>query len=416
MMGRRLKIIWCLVVLLALSSCLLKAQDENLRGWITLWHSWTPAEVLILEETLDQFQEIHPDVHISAVAFPQDQVITEFIAAGEDGLGPTLLLGIDSSIGDLVDAGMIRPVSPSLATLDLFNTRNVAITRYKGQQYGVPLALAPHALYYNKSLVSAPPETLDELLDEADAGRSIAFVPRFSKAFWGIQTFGDGLFDENGRFTLAESGFAEWLGWLDEAQSSPGVILNVDDEALMGLFASGQVAYYIAGPENEAATVSMIDQENPFKVGVSPLPGNPESSAGPLLTSEVIMFYKFSSPEERIIADELAAFLVNQQQSLRFLRELERVPANPDIWVDRRIYPNVYGFSQQARTAVVIPNEVPADPFLEAGNRAYVNVLSGALTPEEAVCSFGREVSEFMGYTIADVSVPEGCQLFDDGK
>jgi maltose-binding protein MalE len=401
-----------LVFLLSLYGCQLVPPDEGLNGRITLWHSWTAEEALILEETLDQFQEIHPDVQIITTAFPYNQILAEFIVAGEEGLGPTLLLGTDSWISDLADAGLIRALSPELAALDLFNRRNLALTQYHDQQYGIPLALAPRALYYNKSLVSAPPTTLDELLQEAAAGHSVAFVPRFTQAYWGIQAFGTGLFDDQGHFTLAESGFSEWLSWLNEAQNAPGVILNVDDPSLLSLFASGQVAYYVAGPEVQAQITSLMDDENPFEMGVAPLPGLPEAPAGPLLSAEVIMFYTYGSDEELAIARELAVFLVNQQQSIRFLRELDRVPANPDVRVDPRVYANVFGFAQQSRTAVVIPNAISADLVVEAGNRAYANVLSDALTPAEAVCNFGREVAELQRYTETTMSVPEECDIF----
>ena len=90
------------------------------------------------------------------------------------------------------------------------------------------------------------------------------------------------------------------------------------------------------------------------------------------------------------------------------------MPANPDVRVDQRIYPNVFGFAQQSRTAVVIPNEIAVDPFVEAGNRAYVNVLAGALTPEEAVCNFGRDIARLQGYNETTMSVPEGCSLADE--
>jgi maltose-binding protein MalE len=123
------------------------------------------------------------------------------------------------------------------------------------------------------------------------------------------------------------------------------------------------------------------------------------------------MFYEFAAPEERIIADELAAFLVNQQQSIRFLRELDRVPANPNVRVDPRVYPNVFGFAQQSKTAVVIPNEIVADDLMEAGNQAYANVLLGVLTPAEAVCNFGQEVAVSQGYLEATMSIPEGCAI-----
>jgi len=417
--GRHLKIICLSVFLLIMSSCQLTPSTEELNGRVTLWHSWPPIEALILEQALAQFQEIHPNVQIITTAFPEEQIFSEFLISGKDGLGPTLLLGRDSWVGDLAEAELIQPLSEELASLDLFNTRNLALTRYQGQQFGIPLMLAPRALYYNQTLVSAPPTTLDELLDEAAAGHSVAFVPRFTQAYWGIQAFGEGFFDDKARFTLAESGFSEWLTWLNDAQSASGVILNIDDESLLSLFASGQVAYYVAGPEVQSKILSLMaemEDENTFEFGIAPLPGQPEHPAGPLLPAEIIMFYKFASHNEAIIAEELATFLVNQQQSIRFLRELDWVPANPAVRVDSRIYPNVFGFAQQTKTAVVIPNEIIADPFIEAGNHAYISVLSGVTTPSEAVCNFGKEVAKTQGYAQDTMSVPEGCILVSDDE
>lgn len=416
MLVKQWKSIGYFVFLLVLSSCQLTSSNDQLSGRVTIWHTWTPEETLVLDQALAEFEEIHPNVHIVSVAFSYDQILAEFMEAGKEGLGPTLIFGTNSWIGDLVDAGLIRPLPPDLAKLDLFNARNLAMTEYRGRQYGLPLALAPRALYYNKSLVSEPPETLDDLLQEAEAGRSVAFVPRFTEAYWGIQAFGEGLFDDRARFTLAESGFSEWLAWLNEAQSAPGVILNVDDQSLLDLFASGQVAYYVARPDAQALIAAEMDEERGFEIGIAPLPGRTDAPGGPLLPAEVIMLYTFNSPEEMTITNELAAYLVNQQQSIRFLRELDHVPANPSVRVDKRIYPTVHGFAQQSHTAVVIPNEIVADLFVEAGNRAYVNVLSGVLEPAEAACNFGREVADFQDYTQANISLPKGCELVDSDE
>ena len=311
-------------------------------------------------------------MRIIPVALPEDRILEEFIEAGNDGLGPGVLIGKDSWIGELVNTGLIRPLVPRGVTNALFNSRNRALTQYEDQVFGVPLSLAPRALYYNKGMVTEPPGTLDKLLQEAAAENRVAFVPRFEEAYWGIQTFGEGLFDSQDQFTLAESGFTEWLSWLDEAQRAPGVILNVDNASLLELFTSGEVAYYVAGPETQALIASMMTEENAFEFGVVPLPAGPHGAAGPLLPAETILLYAFSSPEQTRIANALAGFLVNQQQSIRFMRELDRVPANPAVNVDQRIYPIVNGFAQQARTAVVLPNEIPTDPLVAAGDRAYV--------------------------------------------
>jgi maltose-binding protein MalE len=218
------------------------------------------------------------------------------------------------------------------------------------------------------------------------------------------------LFDDQGKFTLAESGFEEWLSWLDEAQHAPGVILNVDNESLLDLFKSGQVAYYVGGPEIQKLLPADSEGKILFDYGVAPLPDGPQGAAGSILPAETIFLYSFTSPEQTRIANKLAAFLVNQQQGIRFMRELDRVPANPSVAVDQRIYPIVHGFAQQVESAVVIPNEIQSQPLVKAGNRAYVSVLSGALSPEEAVCQFGLEVAAFQGFTTADMSLPQNCK------
>ncbi len=411
MIGWRLRFFALLFLLSLLASCQPTSPADELSGRITLWHSWSEEDVAVLEEALAEFQDIYPNVRIASIAFPEDQILQEFNKSGIDGLGPALLIGQDSWIGELANTGILRPLMPNEDGFSLFNSQNRALTQNEDQIFGVPLSLAPSALYYNKRLVSEPPHTLDELLLEAAAGNQVAFVPRFEPAYWGIQAFGEGLFDTKDHFTLAESGFTEWLSWLNKAQHAPGVILNVDDDSLVELFKSGQVAYYIAGPEKQALMMSDVDAEIPFEYGVVPLPNGPNGAAGPLLPAETILLYAFTSAEQTRIANALAAFLVNQQQSIRFMRELGQVPANPSIRVDQRIYPIVHGFSEQAKTAVVIPNEIASDPLVRAGDRAYVSVLSGARSPEEAVCQFGLEVASFQNYTAANMSLPQGCEL-----
>jgi len=401
-----------LLWLLLLGGCQANLRDDDdLRGRITLWHSWPSTDAIVLEETLAQFQEIHPDVRIITVAMPQDQILEEFINTGTNGLGPDLVIGADDWIKDLANSGLIRTVSSDDISPALLSSRDLALTQYQGQHYGIPLSLAPRSLYYNKRLVAQPPGTLDELLQEAAAGNRIAFVPRFEEAYWGIQAFGQGLFDAEGQFKVADSGFEEWLNWLDVAQNASGVILNVDDDSLLELFISQQIAYYVAGPQKQTRLSTMIPEGNPFEFGVVPLPGGPNGPAGPVLSAETIFLYAFTSPEQSRTADALAAFLVNQQQSIRFMRELNRVPANPAVRVDGRIYPIVNGFAQQARTAVIIPNEIPSEVLISAGNLVYVSVLSGALTPVEAVCQFGQNVSAALGYSASDTSLPNGCEV-----
>lgn len=405
-----------LMLMLLLVSCQSNSGNNDLKGRLIVWHSWSPAEVVELEAAFDRFEEIHPDVQIVSVSLPEDLFLEELIKAGQAGLGPSLFIGKDEWISELAESGLIRPLTSGDFSPVFFNKRNRDLTEYKGQTFGVPLSLAPRALFYNKNLVAKPPDTLEALLQEAADGNQVAFVPRFEEAYWGIQTFGEGLFNEPGQLILEESGFEEWLRWLNEAQGAPGVILNVDDQSLLELFTSEQIAYYVAAPGNQELISALIDEENPFEFGVAPLPSGPDGSSGPLLLAETVMFYSFASAEEKEAANELATFLVNQQQSIRFMRELNRVPANPTVRVDPRIYPIVYGFAQQANTAVVIPIELSNDLLITAGNRAYASALSGLFTPAEAVCLFAQEVAAGIEGDAFEIVLPTGCGGSDEQR
>ena len=404
------KIVWIVLLLLSLSACQIAGSDDDLSGRVTLWHKWSPEEAVVLDEALAEFQVIHPDARVATVALPEDEILDEFIDAGNDGLGPGMLLADDAWIGDLVEKGLIRPLSPDESLDSFYDSRNRTLVQYDGQLYGIPLSLAPEALYYNTALVDTLPENLDGLLQEAADGKPVGFVPRFEEAYWGIQAFGEGLFDSDGHFQPAESGFLDWLAWLHQAQSEPGVVLSVDDQSLRELFASGRLAYYIAGPQERELIQALVDEENPLDFAVAPLPEGPAGKAGPLLNAETILLYAYDSPQQARIAEALALFLVNQQQSIRFMRELKRVPANPAVRVDQHIYPRVSGFAQQARSAVAIPNEIPANTLKEAGDLAYASVLSDLSTPAEALCQFSLDVAASLGPQAGDVQLPDGCE------
>lgn len=401
--------IWLVLLLLGLSSC--RSASENtgaLSGHVILWHSWTPEESLVLEQALAEFREANPQVTIVTLALPFDELLNRFRRSANEGTGPDLLLAPAAWIGNLADAGLIRSLEAGeVGELNL-DTRNTRLVAYQSRVYGVPLSVSPRALYFNQTLVDRPATTLNELLEHAALGQGVAFVPRFEAAYWGIQAFGRGLFDPDGTLNLADSGFVDWLAWLKEAQNKPGVILNVDDEALRQLFAEGRIAYYVAGPEQQAFLKQTMGED---MLGVTRLPGGPARSAGPLLPAETALFYTFSSDGQARIALALARFLFNQQQSIRFMRELDRVPANRQVNVDPRIYPTVSGFARQATTAVILPNELDRDRFFAAGDRAYASALTGLQTPEEAVCRFGQEAAAFLNYSEDQIILPDGCSL-----
>lgn len=407
MISRPKLLISYIFIFLLLVSCQNVEQSggrSDVNGRIILWHSWPDEEVVVLKKMLEEFNEIHPGIKVVDIAIPENELLPGFVQNATMGAGPDLLIGYDSWIQELADSGLIRPYSLNrIITNDLAEEAVI----YQEQAYALPFTLRPYALYYNKKLVDQVPKTLEELLKEAAAGNQVAFVPRFKEAYWGINAFGPDLFDENGRLDIVNSGLIPWLTWLAEVQNKPGVILNVDATSERDLFIKGEVAYYIAGPQEQK--ILEIEMQDPF--GVATLPAGPLGPAGPLLPVESIFFYTYSSKNQADMALTLGQFLTNQQQSIRLMRELDKAPANSQISVDSRLYPTVSGFIQQARTAIVIPNEWSEDTLANAGDRLYAAVLSGEATPVDAACVYGQLVAENAELNESQIILPVGCDF-----
>jgi maltose-binding protein MalE len=335
-----------------------------------------------------------------------DDLLQNYLDVADDGLGPDLLLGLDGWIKELADAGLIHPTPFDAYFSGEFSDTVLDAVTYQQEDYGAPMSLFPAALYFNKTLVQSPPATLEQLVEQTDAGELIALVTRFVPAYWGIQGFGHGLFDEEGNFTLDGSGFTEWLAWLLEAQEKSNIILNIDAASLLDLFLTGQVAYYAGGPEILPIVDEALGEDN---VGIVRLPSGPNGSSGPLLNVNTILYNSATAKRQDEIAAALSRYLTNPQQSITFMRGVNRVPANQLVRVDPRVYPQIAGFSIQARTAVALPNYLDRDKLYRIGDATYISVLTGQETPEEAVCTFGIQVVNMQGYTPENATLPSGC-------
>jgi len=146
-----------------------------------------------------------------------------------------------------------------------------------------------------------------------------------------------------------------------------------------------------------------------FAVGVASLPSGPAGSPRSLLSVEALMLSTASSAQQTAVALEIAQFLTNQEQATQLMRQVGHVPANRRLEINRQIYPAMAGFVLEARSAVTLPNHLPVQAITELGDLAYATVLSGLLTPLEAVCDFGRGVIEAAPDLAAEAALPDTC-------
>ena len=178
---RTLKLFLFLLLIIGIAGCSLFSEpQEGLSGRIILWHSWTGNEAVILTRTVRQFEEVNPGLEVVIISLTEEELLSRYQTAASDGLGPDLMIGSSEWIQELVEDGDIRPLSDRELRLRNFSPVVAETVMFEDTFYGLPLFLFPDALYYNTRLSQELPLTLLEMLDQAEEGNNVAFVPVFN--------------------------------------------------------------------------------------------------------------------------------------------------------------------------------------------------------------------------------------------
>jgi maltose-binding protein MalE len=313
------------------------------------------------------------------------------------GLGPDIIIGLPyGELPRLADAGLLQEINPEALNLNAFVPQHIEGLTYNGKLYALPFMASTPVLFYNKTAAMQPPDTLSELVDVARSGSPVAIQTGFEQAFWGIAAFGGYFFTEQGYLATTPTEYADWFGWLANAQQQSGVIMDDDLDLLIEKFIQGDVAYLIA-PVSVAA--QLTDALGEQALGAAPIPGveylpdpeDPENSmirsAGPLLNLQVIAFSKAANANSVQVGVELAQFLNNPTvQRKLILNGVEHAPTNLRVFIRPDLSEVGNALVRQSRTGVVVPLDrlVQFRKFGEAANTIYINLLEGGLTPQDA--------------------------------
>ncbi len=379
--------------------------DGPLSGRMLLWHTWTDAEADALTQVIQSFEELYPGVTVRQQSFSSQAELNEqFLAAVRAGLGPDLLIVPSGQVQALAQAGALAAVDELVEDdiLARFMPATLEMLRVDGALVGLPESLNTQALYVNRSLVEQPVNSLEGLVAQANAGTTVLLPINFADAFWGIQAFGGRLFDESGRVILDQGGFANWLAWLRDARSAPGMIQDSNREVLRQRFTAGEGAYYVGYATELNGIVAALGAEN---VTVLTLPGGPIGSAGPLLSTRAFVFSTVSSPNQQRLAVELAKFVTNSEQSGRLMRLAGHVPANTRVRINARLNPIAAAFATQARNAVPTPTRPEYEAVMRLGNEAYSRVLEGGESPADVAFALTNTINEANGFAVSSEPV-----------
>ena len=393
------------VILCTAIFCLASCQALT-KPRIVLWHSWEGNQAVVINDAVERFQKIFDDVIVVTSYVPSGEMIERYIDTSAQGLGPDIFLGSSTVLRELAQSQEIAPIAANTFNTENYYTSSVSLLMYNDQLYGVPFAMQPFAMYYNRDLVSSPASNLSELIAQAELGTGVAINTRFSQVLWGVQAFGGKLLGDNGQITLNQGAFTNWLNWLVTANANPNIFLSRDTTTLRELFTEERVAYYTGSASELTQIRSMMNSD---AIGVAPLPAGPNGASGPLMQIDALMFNPSSSSISHEKAKELAVFLTNLEQSTIFMRDLEMIPANRQVRVDLRTYPAISGFIAQTRTAIATPYLPQVVRLLELGDDLLLRVIEGVLDPNTVATNLTTTINTEFGLTTLDA--PLACTL-----
>lgn len=163
-----------LAILLVLSFGTVSAQDVTT---IEFWGGWTGPDAQTMQGLVDQWNAANPDLQVNLTMQQWSPLFDAFITSAAAGDSPDILAMHPQELAQFIDLGLILPLDDIIAESEVINIENFSenawnLSKYEGQQYGIPLDLHMHGLYYNKALFEAagiaePPTTGEELIAAA---------------------------------------------------------------------------------------------------------------------------------------------------------------------------------------------------------------------------------------------------------
>ncbi len=296
-----------MIVAMILSACGTAAPQATTapaaQTEVTFWHAYGTgsAEEVALSGVLALAAEDLPQYKINVLQIPFDQIFNKYRTDVAAGGGPDMFVAPNDSLGDDARGGLIADIT-DLASNKLGDYAPLSIEGMKleGKLYGIPESLKAVVFWYDKTKLTTPPATTDELkaLMEGGTPIGISFGCYHSWGFFGA--FGGKIFDSNWKIIADQgSGIIDAMTYLNQLYqiAKTNGWPKTDSEGLAP-FREGKIVAITNG------NWAMGDYRNALgdKLAVAPLPAGPGGPANPLLGVDGYYINPNSQNKEAAIA------------------------------------------------------------------------------------------------------------------
>jgi arabinogalactan oligomer/maltooligosaccharide transport system substrate-binding protein len=228
-----------------------------LTGSLTIWEAYGASgtsEKDAFDKIVANVKAANPGLTVNVTDVPFNNLFTNFATQAAAGSGPDMYIAPNDSLPSQARDGLLVDVSDLSATLKAapYNTSDVAInaSTVDGKMYEIPESMKAVELFYDKSVLTTPPVTIDDWKTNASKlGWVYGANGGGAYYLWGLfSTFGGKILADDGKCAAtANTGVADGLKWLQDMKAAGMKVYQNDNDAKADLI-SGKIAGFIDGP------------------------------------------------------------------------------------------------------------------------------------------------------------------------
>ncbi|WP_282947256.1 ABC transporter substrate-binding protein [Cellulomonas endometrii] len=363
---------------------------------LTFWHGYTEADGDVLEQIVEDFNASQDDVVISTEVNPWDVIDDTFLPALSAGNGPEIVAMPAERLPVYADRGAFVALddfyADDEATPDV-NPGALDMVTVDGTEYAVPTGFVPLTMFYNTALLDAAgvavPTTWDEWVTAAQAltvdadgdgtpeqyGLALTDHATVGNGVWPTLFYGNGgAIVEDGEAVVDSPENAETLEfWHDAIAAGKISPTGVDGVSGDGLFSSGRVGMYIAGP-----WMASIAEENGIDWGIAPIPAGPETQAASAIGVAMALTEQADQAQQEA-AQEFFSYFLAREQAVTWSLGSGWPPLRTDVTADEvDENPVVAALTEQAELGrPLLPGVVNSTDVLAAVDSLTQRAMAG---------------------------------------
>ncbi len=361
-----------------------------LSGDLTIWNSYGSggtAEGKALEQILAASKAANPDLNITVLDVPFDQLYTKFETAAASGGGPDMYIAPNDNLGNEVRAELLFDVTTAFAASENFaNTVEVAAggSQVDGKWYMVPESLKAVAMFYRPSKVATPPATTDDLLTAVKGGLQFG-INQSAYHNWGFwYAFGGKIMDDTGKCVADQGGVADAMQYLKDLKAA-GAKFYTDGAKFQDDFKTGKLDAIIEGPwfTGDAKAAA------PNDLAVAAIPQGPKGPAQPM--TGVDGWYINAASANVDLATNWAIWATSASNQQIMVDVAGHVPTDKTLTIAD---PIVKGFAEAVITGFPRPQIPELNAYWDNFGNALNAVLDKGTDPTAAVATACTEMNK----------------------